>query len=237
MSTTLDQHRTSNFSDHPTDTSILPNGRRRGWAYAGLAAGIGGFALFLGPASMLTVSNDALADNVDVTAEITGKAEWVWAFQTGSVAVAILVVIFGVGLRRRLAGQEPAGSLAPDLAAFGMLLVAAMLFVGGGISTELFHSLRHADEVDPDTFGAHMALFNTMGWVWAGGILTTGAVAYAGRNHGSVGRFVTWFAVAMTVLVALTQLVPLQYLAVAPVSLFLIVTSIAMVRSEPVRNR
>lgn len=227
MSTTLVPPRTERRAAGPGVAT-----RGRGWAWAGLAAGIGSFALFLGPATALSVSTDAYADNARVLAELDGKAGWVWAFQTGSVALAILIAVFGIGLRRRLAGQAPAGSLLPDLSALGLLLVAALLLVGGGISTELFHSLRHADEVDPDTIGAHLAIFNTLAWVWAGGILTTGAIAVAGLRHASVGLGLARFAAAMTLLIGVTQVLPFQYLAVAPVALFLIVCSISMLRAE-----
>lgn len=206
--------------------------RSRGWAWAGLAAGILGLAVFIVPSGALVVDSDQLIDNAQVLAELDGKQNWVWAFQTGTFAVAVLAVIFGVGLRRRLAGQAPAGSLLPDLAALGLALVAALSLVGGGISTEMFHSLRHADEVDPDTIGAHLALFNTMAWVWAGGILTTGAVAVAGLRHASVGKGLARFSAVMTFLIVVTQVLPFQYLAVAPMALFLIVASISMVRSE-----
>jgi hypothetical protein len=148
------------------------------------------------------------------------------------VALALLLVIFAVGLRRRLAGQEPAGSLVPDLAGLGLILMAIMTLVGTGISTEMFHALRHTDEVDPDTISAHLAIYNTMAWVWAGGLLTTGAMAVAGLRHGSVSRRVGLFAVVMSVLVGLTQVLPFQYLAVLPMSIFLIVCGISMVRTE-----
>jgi hypothetical protein len=205
---------------------------RRGWAYAGLLGGIGAFIFFLGPGSMLTTSRDAFADNALVVEELDGKAPWVWAFQATSFALAMLLVVFGVGLRRRLAGQEPAGSLIPDCAMIGMLLMAVMSLVGGGISTEMFHALRHADEVDPDTIGAHMALYNTMAWVWAGGLLTTGAVAIAGLRHGSVSKGLGRFAAVISGLVIVTQVLPFQYLAVLPMAIFLLVAGIAMVRSE-----
>jgi hypothetical protein len=94
----------------------------------------------------------------------------------------------------------------------------------------MFHALRNAEDVDPDTVAAQLAIFNTMGWVWAGGVLTTTATALAGLRHGAVGRKVSIFAAAMTVLIAITQLLPFQYLAVLPVTLFLIVTGIAVQR-------
>jgi hypothetical protein len=204
---------------------------RKGWARAGLLSGIGALTFFIGPASMLSPSKDSYAENVDVLADLEGKAPWVWAFQTSGVALAILLVIFAVGLRRRLAGQEPAGSLVPDLAALGLILMSVMTLVGTGISTEMFHALRHTDEVDPDTVSAQLAIYNTMAWVWAGGMLTTGAIVAAAR-HGSVSRRLGRFAAVMTGLVALTQILPFQYLAVLPMAIFLIVVGTSMLRTE-----
>jgi hypothetical protein len=206
--------------------------RPRGWAYAGLIGGIGSFLFFLGPATRLSVSADSYADNTDVLAELDGKAGWVWAFQTAGVGLAILLVIFALGLRRRLAGQEPAGSLVPDLAGLGLILMAIMTLVGTGISTEMFHALRNADDVDPDTISAQLAIYNTMAWVWAGGLLTTGAMAVAGLRHGSVSRRFGRFALVITVLTALTQVLPFQYLAVLPMAIFLIVCGVSMIRTE-----
>lgn len=215
-----------------TDAGIQHPPARRGWARAGLAAGIGSLAFFILPSSMLSTSTDALADNVDVLAALDGKAGWVWVFQTSGVALALLLVIFALGLRRHLAGQEPAGSLLPDLSAVGLILMSVMTLVGTGISTEMFHSLRHADEIDPDTVAAQLAIFNTMAWVWAGGLLTTGALAVAGLRRSSVSRRLGRFAAVMSALVVLTQVLPFQYMAVLPMAIFLIVCSISMLRTE-----
>ena len=215
-----------------SDVTTIERPRRRGWAYAGLLGGIGSFVFFMGPGMMLSVPSDAYADNADVLAEIEDKAGWVWAFQTSGVALAVLLAVFAIGLRRRLAGQEPAGSLVPDLAGLGLILMSVMTLVGTGISTEMFHALRNADEVDPDTISTHLAIYNTMAWVWAGGLLTTGAVAVAGLRHGSVSRRLGRFAAVMTGLVVLTQVLPFQYLAVLPMAIFLIVCGISMVRTE-----
>jgi hypothetical protein len=228
MTTTLSTPRSTRGDelvavDHPAG--------RKAWALAGLLSGIGAFIFFIGPASMLNPSTDSYADNADVLAELDGKAPWVWAFQTSGVALSILLVIFAVGLRRRLSGQEPAGSLVPDLAALGLILMSVMTLVGTGISTEMFHALRHTDEVDPDTIAGHLALYNTMAWVWAGGLLTTGAIVAAAR-HGSVSRRLGRFAAVMTALVALTQILPFQYLAVLPMAIFLIVVGTSMLRTE-----
>lgn len=200
------------------------------WASTGWMAGLLAIPVFGFITGALMVPTDDYADNVRLVEHLRGKANWIWAFQSGSVAIALLVAVFGIGLRRRLAGQTPAGSLLPDLAAVGMLLVAALTLVGGGISTEMAAAVRNIDDADPDTIGAHLAIFNTLGWVWAGGVLATAATAIAGLRHGAVSRGLARFSAAMTVLIALTQLVPLQYLAVLPVTLFLIVGGISLQR-------
>jgi hypothetical protein len=212
----------------PSGAPTVPT--RRGWAAAGWVAGLLGLAVFIGPASALSVPRAAMADNDLLVEHLRGQQGWIWAYQTSTVALALLLVVFGLGLRRRLAGQAPTGSILPDVAGAGMLLVSAMLLVGGGISTEMFHSVRNIDEIDPDTLGAHLALYNTMGWVWVGGALTTTAVAIAGLRHGSVSKALARFGVAMTVLVGLTQITPLQYLAVLPVTLFVLVCGVAQHR-------
>ncbi len=211
-------------------TALPPSPTRPLWAIAGWASGILALAVFALTPAGLEVPTSALDDNQEVADHLVGTEGWVWAFQTATFVLAILIVVFGLGLRRRLAGQGPTGSMLPDVAAIGMVLVTALTLVGGGISTEMFWTIHNLDEADPDTLAAQLMIFNTMSWVWAGGILTTSAIAVAGIRHGSVSRGLGRFAAVMTVLIAVTQAVPLQYLAVAPVSLFLIVAGISMHR-------
>lgn len=231
MNTTLVNDTTSMqaTAGHDPATGAATTGSTR-WAAAGWAAGLLSIPVFVFVTGGLAVPTDALIDNELVAEHLRGAAGWVWGFQVGTFLIALLTATFGLGLRRRLAGHTPAGSLLPDLAAAGMLLVAALSLVGGGISTEMFHAIRHIDEVDPDTAAAQLMIFNTMAWVWAGGILTTAATAVAGLRYGAVGKGVARFAAVMTALIALTQAVPLQYLAVLPVMLFLVVTGIAFQR-------
>lgn len=213
-----------------TDLAADPSTRRRPppgavsprWATAGIAAGVAAFVVFGGVSSGVLAPTDSLDDNAELVTHLTGAWGWVWAYQVGTFAIAVLVALFGLGLRRRLAAQSPATSLAPDMAAAGMLLVSALTLVGGGISTEMFAALRHLDDVDPDTVAAQLTLFNTLGWVWAGGVLTAAALAVAGLRHGAVSRRLGTFAAVITALIVLTQLVPLQYLAVAPVAVLLV---------------
>jgi len=204
----------------------------RGWAWAGALAGIAAIGMIVVTGGV-AVTEEALADNALVLDEVIDADGYVWAFQVLCSAAALGVVIFAAGLRRKLAAQAPADSLLPALAAAGLASVAMMLLVGGGISTELFWSLvQDAGKADPDTIGAHLAIFNTMSWVWAGIGLTTGAVAVAAIRHGSLPRWLGWVSAVVTVLVVLTQLVPLQYMAAFVGAPWLVVAGVGLARAE-----
>lgn len=205
----------------------------RAWALSGLGAGLCGIAVFMLAPGVADFPDSAMADNADLVTYLDGTAWVVWVSQVLTVVAAGLLAVFGAGLRRRLAEQEPVGSLLPGVAMAGALLTAAMCLVGGGISTELFwHLVQEQGASDPDTIAANLAVFNTMPWVWAGLGLSSGAVAIAALRHGSVPRWLGWLSVAMTALIGLTQVVPLQYLALAPGSIWLVAAGIGLARRE-----
>ncbi|WNM37266.1 hypothetical protein RMN56_19030 [Micromonospora halotolerans] len=205
------------------DTTAAPAGTgrpRRGWAVAGAVGGLTGVALFLVSPALTEVDRSHFADNERFVAAMAGREAYAWVFQVLAVLAAGCLAVFAAGLRRRLAAREPAGGLLPDVAAAGLLLTAALLLVGGGVATELYWDLRHLSETDPDTVAALAAAYSTLPWVWAGAGLSAGAVAVAGLRRRSVSRWLAVFSLLMTLLVLVTQAVPLQYLALAPVALW-----------------
>ena len=205
-----------------------------GWAWSGVAAGVCGLATFvLAPMVVSEWSDELMSDNSLLATELADSEAIVWATQVLTSLTALLLVVFAAGLRRRLAAQEPVGSLLPTVAFSGALLTAAMSLAGGGISTELFWSLtQDVGATDPDNLGAHLAIFNTIPWVWAGMGLTAGAVAVAALRHGSVQRWIGWVSVVFAGLVLATQLIPGQYMALLPGSLWLVVAGIGLARRE-----
>jgi hypothetical protein len=213
------------------DAATSPS-HRSGWAWAGVGAGLCGIALFFVAPAVDDVADPLYLDNALLVAELEGAAPLVWAFQVITTLAAGLLVVFGAGLRRRLAEHEPVGSLLPNIAFSGLLLTAALCLVGGGISTELFWYLTDVDRTDPDTIGAALNTFSTMPWVWTASGLASGALAVAALRHGSAPRWIGWTSVVLTALVVLTQIVPLQYLALAPVSLWLVIAGIGLARRE-----
>ncbi|MFC0504063.1 hypothetical protein [Micromonospora costi] len=190
--------------------------RRRAWALAGAVGGLGGLVGLFVTVAATEADRALFVDNARYIASLDGNEGWVWAYQIVTSLAAGCLAVFAAGLRRRLAGREPAGSLVPDLAAVGLLLTAALLLVGGGVATELYFSLLHVDETDPDTVAGLAAGYNTFAWVWAGTGLTAAAVAVAGLRRRAVSRWFAVFSLLMALLVAATQLVPLQYLALVP---------------------
>ncbi|SEG68924.1 hypothetical protein SAMN04489712_10932 [Thermomonospora echinospora] len=214
---------------HPAHAGPQPSATGgRAWAVSGVVGALVAFVtLFFLSVELTNVDESLLGDNARLVQAIQGDKTIVWIVQAGTSLAALLVLVFGAGLRRRLAQDEPDGSLLPLLAFAGMLLVAAMLLVGGGISTELYHGLRRYADADPDTIAANLAIYNTMAWLWAGAGLSAGAVAVAGFRRRVVGRGLAVFSAAMAALIALTQLFPVQYIALVPGVLWVVVAGAA----------
>jgi hypothetical protein len=216
-----------------TTTARPPATAGKGWARAGALAGLAATVAFLVSSGIAPQDEALFADNALLAEKIIDQDAIVWMFQVLTVVAAGGIAVFAAGLRRKLAAQAPAESLLPAVAAAGLASVAAMLLVGGGISTELFwHLAQDYGKSDPDTIVANLAIFDTIAWVWAGLGLTTGSVAVAALRHGSLPRWLGWVSAVATVLIALTQLVPLQYMAAFVGAPWLLVAGLGLARQE-----
>ncbi len=212
--------------------------RSTGWAWSGVGAGLCGIAVFIVAPTIADHPDSAMADNDVLVSYLTDSAPIAWASQVITVLAAVLLVVFAAGLSRRLTEQEPMGSLLPNVASSGVLLTAALCLVGGGICTELFwHLIQDPGKVDPDTIAAAVTIFNTMPWVWAGLGISAGATAVAALRHGSLPKWIGVVSAVMAALVVLTQAVPLQYMALLPASVWLVVVGIAFTRRREVAER
>ncbi len=180
--------------------------------------------------NLYDASTGVVADNAALADAVTGSAPLVWGQQVVTTVVAGCLLVFAAGLRRYLGRQEPAGSLVPAVAAAGVTVTAAAVFVGGGLSTEMFFALTGDQPFDPDTVGAHVTFHNTIAWLWGALALSAGAVAYGGLRRGSVGRLLTGFSAVMALLLVACQAFPVQYAAVVPGGLWLLVAGISLAR-------
>ena len=201
---------------------------RTGWAWAGAGGGLVGIAGLMVTGNLYDASTGAVADNEVLAEAVADSAPLVWAQQVVTAVVAACLVLFAAGLRRHLARQEPTGSLVPAVAAAGVALTAAAVFVGGGVSTEMFWALTGDQPFDADTVGAHVTIHNTVAWLWGGLGLSAGAVAFGGLRRGSVGRVLAAFSAVMALLLLATQVLPVQYVAVIPGGIWLLVAGVAL---------
>lgn len=200
------------------------------WAWAGAAGGLVGLAGLMITGNLYDAATGVVAENDDLAAAVADSAALVWAQQVVTAVVAGCLVVFAAGLRRHLGRQEPAGSLVPGVAAAGVLLTAAAVFIGGGISTELFWALTGDQPFDPDTIGGHVTIHNTIPWLWGGLGLSAGAVALGGLRRGSVGRVLAVFSAVMALVLLASQALPVQYMAVMPGGLWLVGAGVVLAR-------
>jgi hypothetical protein len=211
---------TTEITMQPTTTA------RRGWAVAGAIGGVVGLVGLFFTAGVTLPGQDHIGDNAAFATAIAERSWYVWAAQVVCMLSAAGLAVFAAGLRRHLSSQEPAHSLVPALAAGGLALTVVMLTVGGGISTELYWALQDVAKWDPDTVAAQTPIYNTMAWVWAGVGLTAAAVAAGGFRNGSVGRPFAVFSAAVAALILATQVFPVQYMALLPGALWVVVAGI-----------
>ncbi|TKJ30539.1 hypothetical protein [Blastococcus sp. CCUG 61487] len=210
---------------HSASATVPPG---RGWAWAGVAGGAIGAAGLFATSGIVGSDDGAYARSADLVSAIEDSAGLVWAQQVVCVVAAACLVVFGTGLRRHLAQQEPAHSLVPGVALGGVLLTAAAVFIGGGISTELVWALTGDTTFDPAIVGSYVGYYATIAWLWGGLGLAAGAVALGGLRRGSVGRFVTVESLLLALALAATQVMPVQYIAVVPGGLWLVLTGTAL---------
>jgi hypothetical protein len=212
----------------PADRRAVRRGPGRGWAAAGVLAGVAGYAAMevgtrFAPADMAAYADAGLL----VDAYVGLGPGLVAAMLALFVVAAFAVVVFGAGLRRMLAAQCPAGSLVPDVAWAGTLLVAGLCLVGSGPATEVFFGLLHAAEIDPDTTASLVRMMDSLPWVWGGLALTVAAVAYGALRHGAAPRWLGVVSLVFTVLVGGLAMAPLQYLAGMVGAVWLVLAGVA----------
>lgn len=221
-----------------TDNTTTPGSEARtragsrGWAWAGVLAGVAALA---GIQVSLTIDavygKEYLGDPVAITerlGELTGN---LIAFHVATMVGVVLLPVFGAGLRRRLAEQGPAGSLLPDLAMTGLLLVAVAGLIGTGLDTEFIFGTASEDaDLVPEAAVVYAHWVGTVNWLWVGAGLTGVALAVAGLRHAAVPRWIGWVGAVLGGLTLLLGISPLQYMAgfTGPVLLLVVALGFAL---------
>jgi hypothetical protein len=187
----------------------------RTWAFAGLGAGLAGIAGIVVSSGLDAVYNpETTGDPAKIVDRLGEQVPQLIAFHTAFTFCSALLVVFAVGLFRRLAAQAPAGSLIPGVAAGGLGLTAVATLMGSGLNTEfIFGVSRGGDELVPEAAVFYAHWIGTVPWLWLGAGLTGLAVGIAALRHAAAPRWLGWVSVVLGGLTTLFGLSPLQYMA------------------------
>jgi hypothetical protein len=203
--------------------------RSRGWALAGIAAGLGGIGTIVTSSMANAVYDEDLVGNSAAVAEkLHDQTTAMFAFHSVATLTAILVAVFGVGLFRRLRDAVSRDSMAPMLAFGGLLGTSVVLVLGAGLDTEFMLSFTSdTDKVAVDP--ANAALYNhwvgTIPWCWVLAGLA-GVALFAASRLGGVPRWIGRAGLVLGALAMVAGISPFEYMAAIPGALMLLVTGI-----------
>lgn len=214
-------------------TASTPSGATgsRGWVHAGIGAGLAGIVAVVGSSMANAVYDPDLAgDATGLTEKLGEQTGALLLFHTAAVVAALLVVVFAAGLRRHLAQHMPEGSLTPQVASTGLVLVAVALLMGSALDTEFIFGVQEPERLVPETAVFYGHWVATVPWVWAGAGLAALAVAHAGRRFRAVPSWLTWVSLVLGGLTTLLAISPLQYMAGVTGPLWLTITAFGLLR-------
>jgi hypothetical protein len=212
----------SDVQQHPDTT---PTGAPRGWAVAGIGAGVAGIATIVLSSSIDVVYRPEFEDTTQgVAAGLHDKAPVMFAFHSATALGAVLMLVFAAGLYRRLR-VGLADSIVPVLAASGLVGTAVVSVLGSGLDTELMMPLAQGAGVDDSTAAIYNHWIGTIPWLWTlAGVAGLGL--YAAARRGVVARWVGRVGLVLGGLTVLLGISPLEYLSGVTGVLWLLVTSI-----------
>ena len=217
----------------PTDQIDRRPARERGWAYAGVGAGLAGIVALIGSSLTDAVYQEDIAgDATAITDKLADQTATILLLHVGGMVSALLLLVFAAGLRRRLATALPAESLLPQVAAWGLLLVSVAQVMGTALTTEFVFGVNDSDLLVPETAVFFGHWIGTVPWVWVGAGVAALALGIAGRRFEAVPRWLTWTSLVLGAITTLFGVSPLQYMAGMTGTIWLTVAAIGLLRQK-----
>jgi hypothetical protein len=218
------------------ESSTAADARRtpRGWALAGIGAGVCGIATIVTSSMVDTVYQKQYETNVDgIAADLHDKAGILFAFHSITALGAVLMVVFAAGLFRRLrAGMsDSADSIVPVLAAAGLVGTAVVSILGSGLDTEFMMPMAGDAGVQDSSAAMYNHWVGTIPWLWTLAGLA-GLALYAASRRGVVPRWTGRTGLVLGGLTVLLGISPLEYLSGATGTLWLVVTAAGFVLGD-----
>jgi len=205
--------------DHTTPSRL--------WAVAGLgAAALGAATIVTSSAAGVVYQDEFSHGSVDGLADaLADKTGVLFAFHSITALGAVLMVVFGAGLFRRLrsVGED---SLAPVVALVGLAGTAVVSILGSGLDTEFMMAAGQDDvTVDDGSAAVYGHWIGTIPWLWTLVGLAGLAVFVAARAH-AVPRWLGLVGLVLGGLTVLLGVSPLEYMAGTTGVLWLLVTAL-----------
>lgn len=205
----------------------------KGWTYAGIGAGLAGIVGIVGSSMADAVYDDKIAgDAPAITDRLADQTVALLLLHTGAMVSALLLLVFAAGLHRRLRATTPEGSLIPQVAASGLLLVSVALLMGTALDTEFMFGVKDPDLLVPETAAFYGHWVNTVPWLWVGAGVAALALGLAGRRHRAVAGWLTWTSLVLGTLTTLFGISPLQYMAGAVGPLWLTIAAVGLLKRQ-----
>lgn len=218
-------------SDLGTTTGPATTGRRRvgrppAWALSGVVAGLS--VIGVGVSSSLVSAiyqQDIQRDPEAVLTRLHAQLPAIGTFHVLSTVCALALAVFGLGLARRLRHGLPTDSLLPGVAAFGILGTAVIQMMGNALDTEFIAGITQPEVLVPTTAVVYNHWVATVPWC-LGLVGLSGLAVFQAAREGAVPRWIGRLGLVTGGLAVLSALAPVQYAAILPAGVFVLVASI-----------
>ena len=209
-----------------TSTTAPTSKPSRAWAVAGIAAGVAGIASGVFSSMVNAIyDRDLVGDTDGIFAKLVDQTVQMQAFHFTTTLTAVLMVVFGAGLYRRLKSTASADSISPLVAFGGLLGTAVVLTLGSGLDTEFMMGVGQEDLIEPVNAIMYNHWVGTISWVW----MLAGLAGLAIHQVAKAGGAPRWLGRVGLVLGGLTVLLgisPVQYMASMTGQIWLLVTAL-----------
>jgi hypothetical protein len=209
-----------------SDVTSVPRSRTsRGWAFAGLGAGIAGLGTVVTSSMVNAVYDKNLHGDTQAMADkLADQTAPMFAFHTFTLVGAVLMVVFAAGLHRRLRDRLGEASIAPLVAFGGLLGTAVVSVLATGLDTEFMLGIPDG-QVDPVNAVMYNHWIGTIPWCWVLAGLA-GLALFTAARAGAVPRWIGLVGLVLGGLTVLLGVSPVQYLAAATGALLVLVTAV-----------
>lgn len=208
----------------PADPTT-PNHSRL-WAVAGIGAALAGVGTVVTSGLVDLVYREEFAtDPTGIAAELGDESGVLFAFHSITALGAVLMVVFGAGLFRRLRSQM-ADSLAPVLALVGLAGTGVVSILGSGLDTEfMFAGGEGSLAYDDGSAAMYNHWIGTIPWLWTLAGLA-GLALFAASRAGAVPRWQGTVGLVLGGLTVLLGVSPMEYMSGVTGVLWLLVTAL-----------